>query len=38
VLGVVKASTVLVFDLGVFAVVVGVVLTLLRTLGVEAEQ
>jgi multicomponent Na+:H+ antiporter subunit A len=38
VLGVVKASTVLVFDIGVFAVVVGLVLTLLRTLGVEAEQ
>ena len=33
-----KASTVLVFDIGVFAVVVGLVLTLLRTLGAEAER
>ena len=38
VLGTVKASTVLVFDIGVFAVVVGLVLTLLRTLGAEAER
>ena len=38
VLGVVKASTVLIFDIGVFAVVVGLVLTLLRTLGAEAER
>ena len=38
VLGEVKASTVLLFDLGVFLVVVGLVLTLLRTLGAEAES
>jgi multicomponent Na+:H+ antiporter subunit A len=38
VLGTVKASTVLVFDIGVFSVVVGLVLTLLRTLGAEAER
>jgi multicomponent Na+:H+ antiporter subunit A len=38
VLGEVKASTVLLFDIGVFAVVVGLVLTLLRTLGAEAER
>ena len=38
VLGQVKASTVLIFDIGVFAVVVGLVLTLLRTLGAEAER
>lgn len=37
-LGDVKASTVLVFDLGVFLVVIGLVLTLLRTLGAEAER
>ena len=38
VLGVVKASTVLIFDIGVFSVVVGLVLTLLRTLGAGAER
>ena len=38
VLGTVKASTVLLFDIGVFLVVVGLVLTLLRTLGAEAEK
>jgi multicomponent Na+:H+ antiporter subunit A len=38
VLGLVKASTVLIFDIGVFTVVVGLVLTLLRTLGAEAER
>jgi multicomponent Na+:H+ antiporter subunit A len=38
VLGEVKASTVLIFDVGVFLVVVGLVLTLLRTLGAEAER
>ena len=38
VLGTVKASTVLVFDIGVFSVVVGLDLTLLRTLGAEAER
>ena len=38
VLGEVKASTVLLFDVGVFCVVVGLVLTLLRTLGAEAER
>jgi multicomponent Na+:H+ antiporter subunit A len=38
VLGDVKASTVLVFDVGVYLVVVGLVLTLLRTLGAEAER
>jgi multicomponent Na+:H+ antiporter subunit A len=37
-LGDVKASTVLMFDLGVFLVVLGLVLTLLRTLGAEAER
>ena len=37
-LGTVKASTVLLFDIGVFLVVVGLVLTLLRTLGAEAER
>jgi multicomponent Na+:H+ antiporter subunit A len=37
-LGDVKASTVLLFDLGVFLVVIGLVLTLLRTLGAEAER
>jgi multicomponent Na+:H+ antiporter subunit A len=38
VLGTVKASTVLLFDAGVFLVVIGLVLTLLRTLGGEAER
>ena len=38
VLGEVKASTVLVFDVGVFLVVIGLVLTLLRTLGADAER
>jgi multicomponent Na+:H+ antiporter subunit A len=38
VLGTVKASTVLLFDTGVFLVVVGLVLGLLRTLGAEAER
>ena len=37
-LGTVKSSTVLAFDIGVFLVVVGLVLTLLRTLGAEAER
>jgi multicomponent Na+:H+ antiporter subunit A len=37
-LGEVKASTVLLFDFGVFLVVIGLVLTLLRTLGAEAER
>jgi multicomponent Na+:H+ antiporter subunit A len=38
VLGTLKVSTVLLFDIGVFLVVVGLVLTLLRTLGAEAER
>lgn len=38
VLGVVKATSALPFDLGVYLVVVGLVLLLLRTLGAEAEQ
>ena len=38
VLGVVKAVSALVFDLGVYLVVVGLVLGLLRTLGAEAER
>jgi len=38
VLGHVKLTSVLVFDTGVFLVVVGVVLALLRTLGAEAER
>ena len=38
VLGEVKASTVLIFDIGVFLVVIGLVLTLLRTLGADAER
>jgi multicomponent Na+:H+ antiporter subunit A len=38
VLGVVKATSALPFDTGVFLVVVGVVLVVLRTLGAEAEQ
>ncbi len=38
VLGVVKATSALAFDLGVFLVVVGLVLLVLRTLGAEAEQ
>jgi multicomponent Na+:H+ antiporter subunit A len=38
VLGVVKATSALPFDIGVFLVVVGLVLLMLRTLGAEAEQ
>ena len=38
VLGDVKLTSALAFDTGVFLVVVGVVLALLRTLGAEAEQ
>lgn len=38
VLGVVKATSALPFDTGVFLVVVGLVLVMLRTLGAEAEQ
>jgi multicomponent Na+:H+ antiporter subunit A len=38
VLGVVKATSALPFDMGVFLVVVGLVLLVLRTLGAEAEQ
>ena len=38
VLGVVKATSALAFDLGVFLVVVGLVLLVLRTLGAEAEE
>lgn len=38
VLGDVKLTSVLLFDTGVFLVVVGVVLALLRTLGAEAER
>jgi multicomponent Na+:H+ antiporter subunit A len=38
VLGVVKAASALSFDTGVFLVVVGLVLLVLRTLGAEAEQ
>ena len=38
VLGVVKATSALPFDVGVFLVVVGLVLLMLRTLGAEAEQ
>ncbi|CAA9308733.1 MAG: Na(+) H(+) antiporter subunit A / Na(+) H(+) antiporter subunit B [uncultured Frankineae bacterium] len=38
VLGVVKATSALPFDTGVFLVVVGLVLLVLRTLGAEAEQ
>ncbi len=38
VLGVVKATSALPFDTGVFLVVVGLVLVVLRTLGAEAEQ
>ena len=38
VLGLVKATSALPFDVGVFLVVVGVVLALLQTLGAEAEQ
>ena len=38
VLGVVKATSALPFDVGVFLVVVGLVLLVLRTLGAEAEQ
>ena len=38
VLGVVKATSALPFDIGVFLVVVGLVLLVLRTLGAEAEQ
>jgi multicomponent Na+:H+ antiporter subunit A len=38
VLGVVKATSAFSFDLGVFLVVVGLVLLVLRTLGAEAEQ
>ena len=37
-LGVVKATSALSFDVGVFLVVVGLVLLVLRTLGAEAEQ
>ena len=37
VLGVLKATSALPFDIGVFLVVVGLVLALLRTLGAEAE-
>ena len=38
VLGVVKATSALSFDIGVFLVVVGLVLLVLQTLGAEAEQ
>jgi multicomponent Na+:H+ antiporter subunit A len=38
VLGVVKAVSALAFDVGVYLVVVGLVLGLLRTLGAEAER
>ena len=38
VLGVVKATSALAFDTGVFLVVVGLVLGVLRTLGAEAER
>ena len=38
VLGVVKLTSALAFDTGVFLVVVGLVLALLRTLGAEAER
>ena len=38
VLGVVKATSALPFDVGVFLVVVGLVLAMLRTLGAEAER
>ena len=38
VLGAVKATSALPFDTGVFLVVVGLVLVMLRTLGAEAEQ
>ena len=38
VLGVVKATSALPFDVGVFLVVVGLVLLVLRTLGAEAES
>ena len=38
VLGVVKATSALPFDTGVFLVVVGLVLVVLRTLGAQAEQ
>jgi multicomponent Na+:H+ antiporter subunit A len=38
VLGLVKATSALPFDTGVFLVVVGLVLLVLRTLGAEAEQ
>jgi multicomponent Na+:H+ antiporter subunit A len=38
VLGAVKATSALPFDTGVFLVVVGLVLVVLRTLGAEAEQ
>ena len=38
VLGVVKATSALAFDIGVFLVVVGLVLLVLRTLGAEAEE
>jgi multicomponent Na+:H+ antiporter subunit A len=38
VLGAVKATSALPFDIGVYLVVVGLVLLLLRTLGAEAEQ
>jgi multicomponent Na+:H+ antiporter subunit A len=38
VLGVVKATSALPFDAGVYLVVVGLVLLLLRTLGAEAER
>jgi multicomponent Na+:H+ antiporter subunit A len=38
VLGVVKAVSAVAFDVGVFLVVVGLVLGLLRTLGAEAER
>ena len=38
VLGVIKATSALPFDVGVYLVVVGLVLLLLRTLGAEAER
>ena len=38
VLGTVKATSALPFDIGVFLVVVGLVLAMLRTLGAEAEE
>ena len=38
VLGAVKATSALSFDTGVFLVVVGLVLLVLRTLGAEAEE